>query len=270
MTTTTPTTSEPSPRELCLFLAEYAGWLLGSGATCIRLEKNVTRMARAFGREVELTISLRHVHVSLIDPGHSELCTTIASARPAPVSFRVITDLSRLSWEVADGKTSFADARISLVRITTSGRQNPAVELLLVALANASFCRLFGGDAMAMLVVGCATAAGYLLKQRLLAVHADVRVVMLLCAFVSSVLGATDGLFALGSTPAVSVGTSILYLVPGIPYLNSFSDMLYRYYICSMSRFMDALVLTCCLSAGLCAGILLTGEGGVLNNLSWI
>ena len=27
-----------SLKEICLFLSEYASWLLGSGATCIRLE----------------------------------------------------------------------------------------------------------------------------------------------------------------------------------------------------------------------------------------
>lgn len=114
---------------------------------------------------------------------------------------------------------------------------------------------------MAMLVVCVATMAGYRLKQLLLGVRVDGRVVMMACAFVSSVLGATDGLFGLGSTPAVSIGTSILYLVPGVPYLNSFSDMLYRYYICALSRLMDALVLTACLTAGLCAGLLLMDEG---------
>lgn len=253
--------SEPTPRELCLFLAEYAGRLLGCGATCIRIEKNVARMAHAFGREVELTITPRHVHVSLVTPGHEELYTTIASARPSPVSFNVISDLSRLSWQVADGNATFAEACASLTREESSRKHDALWVLVLVSLANASFCRLFGGDVMAMLVVCVATMAGYRLKQLLLGVRVDGRVVMMACAFVSSVLGATDGLFGLGSTPAVSIGTSILYLVPGVPYLNSFSDMLYRYYICALSRLMDALVLTACLTAGLCAGLLLMDEG---------
>ncbi len=45
----TTTTSDPTPRQLCDFLAEYASCLFGSGATCIRLEKNVTRMAERAG-----------------------------------------------------------------------------------------------------------------------------------------------------------------------------------------------------------------------------
>ena len=45
--------------EVCAFLARYGGALLGSGATCIRLEKNVNRIAAAYGK---LHISERHRH----------------------------------------------------------------------------------------------------------------------------------------------------------------------------------------------------------------
>ncbi|MDE6176600.1 MAG: threonine/serine exporter family protein, partial [Paramuribaculum sp.] len=139
--------------------------------------------------------------------------------------------------------------------------QSSLAVLLLVAIANASFCRLFGGDPVAMAVVGVATLAGYWLKLLLLRQNVDLRVTFMICAFVSTVLGATDSLFSLGTTPAIAIGTSILYLVPGIPFLNSFSDMLYRYYICSFSRLMDALVLTGSLSIGLCCGMMAMGVG---------
>ena len=66
---------------------------------------------------------------------------------------------------------------------------------------------------------------------------------------------------AIGDTPTTAMATSVLYLVPGIPYLNSFSDMLCRHYICAFCRFMDAIVLTGCLSAGLCCGMLLMNVG---------
>ena len=112
-----------------------------------------------------------------------------------------------------------------------------------------------------MAVVALATLAGYFVKQQLLERRVDVRAVFIICAFVSGVLGATDGLFGLGATPQVAIGTSVLYLVPGIPLLNSFSDLLDRRYICAFGRFADAAVLTACLSAGLCTAMLLMGVG---------
>lgn len=254
-------TSTPSEKEVCLFLAEYGAWLLGCGATCIRLEKNVQRMAETYGKKVELTITPRHIHVSVLDVLNSETVTTIASVKAIPVSFNLNTLLSQLSWEIADQRLGFDAARERFHSIIHSDSQSRWTVLLLVTLANASFCRLFGGDLWAMAVVGIATLAGYYLKQVLLANKVDIRVVVLACAFVSSVLGASCQLFSLGDTPAVATATSILYLVPGIPFLNSFSDMLYRYYICSFSRFMDAVVLTASLSIGLCAGMALMKVG---------
>lgn len=246
---------------LCRFISDYAGWLLGCGATCIRLEKNLRRIGRAYGMDVEFTITPHHVHLSLIPDDGSPAVTMIASARPVPTSFSIISDLSTLSWEIADRHINLDEACRRFWQIVSSDRQSSLAVLLLVAIANASFCRLFGGDPVAMAVVGVATLAGYWLKLLLLKQNVDLRVTFMICAFVSTVLGATDSLFSLGTTPAIAIGTSILYLVPGVPFLNSFSDMLYRYYICSFSRLMDALVLTGSLSIGLCCGMMAMGVG---------
>ena len=65
----------------------------------------------------------------------------------------------------------------------------------------------------------------------------------------------------MGDPPAIPIGPSVLYLVPGIPLLNSYSDILYRHYLCAISRAADATILTGCLSIGLCAGMSLMGIG---------
>lgn len=255
----------PNSCELCLFLAGYSAWLLGCGSTCLRLEKNVNRMAKAYNHNVEITIMPRHVHLSITsgdsEGASAEAVTAIASVKHTSISFDMNTRLSELSWDIADGKIDFSAAKSRLDEIVSEKPRDERIVMLLVALANASFCRLFGGDLIAMGVVACATMAGYYLKLLLLSRGVDVRVVFMICAFVSSVLGATDVLFAIGKTPLIAMGSSVLYLVPGIPFLNSFSDMLYRHYICAFSRFVDAIVLTCCLSFGLCAGMLLMNVG---------
>lgn len=265
----TPTSDCPTPAELSVFLSRYSARLLGSGATCIRLEKNVRRIAMHYGLCVEITIMPRHIHLSLWRSGSPDIITSIATVKHGTVSFNVNTRLSRLSWEIADGKITFAQATRNFQSIIDSDTVNPLTVLLLVSLANASFCRLFGGDAVAMAIVFVATLAGYHLKTIMLQHHIDTRLVFLCCSFVSSVLGATDLLFSFGSTPAIAIGTSVLYLVPGIPFLNSFSDMLYRHYLCAFSRFADAIVLTACLSIGLSAGMVLMNTGMFLHPLPY-
>ena len=78
------------------------------------------------------------------------------------------------------------------------------------------------------------------------------------CAFVTYFAdGSRKFIFHIGNTPDIAVGTSILYLIPGVPYINVVSDMLDHHYLCAFSRFIDACILTACLSLGLCFGMLI-------------
>lgn len=253
----TSNTSKQSVNDLCSFLADYGAHLLASGATCIRLDKNICRIASSYGMKAEMTIMPRHIHITILDEQTCEIQTAIASVPDTGINFSVITELSRLSWEIADKKIDLYKAIDKYNKIIIVTGQNKLFTILLVMLANASFCRLFGGDIIAMIIVGISCFAGYYTKTWLTSRKMDVRLVFIICSMVSSVIGSTDILFAVGTTPEISLSSSVLYLVPGIPLLNSFSDMLYRRYLCSFARFTDAVILTCCISIGLYIGSLL-------------
>ena len=248
-------------KQLCLFLSQYASWLLGCGATCIRLETNVKRIAAAYGYTAELTIMPRHIDITVALEGSDDVFTSMAAVRKTAINFEMNTRLSNLSWKISDQKLNLECARRLFGTIVRPRPRNEWTLLAIVSVANASFCRLFGGDFIAMAIVFVATFAGFMIKQTLLGRGADMRLTVILCAFISTVLGATGILFSLGTTPNIALATSVLYLVPGIPFINSFSDMLYRHYICAFSRFVDALVLTCCLSIGLCGGMMMMNVG---------
>lgn len=251
----------PCSKSLCLFLSEYAALLLGSGATCIRLERNVDRIASHFGHEAVMTIMPRHIHMTVCNKSRRDSYTYITAIRHSVISFDINTRLSELSWDIVDDKLSFRQSQKRLQTIYQTDPASPWLVLLLASIANGAFCRLFGGDWLAALIVVAATLAGFYIKQQLAVRKVDARVIFAICAFVSSVLASTGWLFHIGSTPDIAVGTSVLYLVPGIPFLNSFSDMLAGHYICAFSRFMNAMLLTASLSAGLLAGMMLMNIG---------
>lgn len=239
------------------FLADYASWLWGCGATCARLEKNVARMAEAFGIETDLSVMPSHVQIV----GHNNDCTCIAVRKTVHcgINFDINTRLSRLSWEIADGKIDFEGACKSFSSIIRTGPTGKWQVLLLASIANASFCRLFGGDFVSVLIVFVATLAGYRLKQIMLDDGRDIRLTFICAAFFSSAISAGGHIFGLGATPEIALGTSVLYLIPGVPYINSVSDLWGRHYLCALWRFTDAFILTACLSLGLCAGMLILG-----------
>ena len=248
-------TTEYSIQEISDFLVEYAAWLYGCGATCTRTTKNVGRIAKVWGITYEMDILPGSIQLTVQDGGCSQVF--IKKTPKTGISFYKNTKLSKLSWYIADGKMSLPVAKRIFHKIITSPFTNKWVVLVLTSIANMSFCRIFGGDAVAMAIVFVATLLGFRLKQILLEEHMDVNVVFLFCAFFSSVTATSGYIFHLGEKPDVALGTCVLYLVPGIPYINSISDLLVGQYLVAFSRFMNAVMLTFCLSVGLACGILL-------------
>lgn len=241
------------------YLAEYASLLLGCGATCIRIEKNTARMAKAFGVNYDIFIVASHVSVSVWGADRAKAAVAQRKTAACGISFSLNAALSRLSWEVADRHLDLSAAVSRFDRIRKTKPTGKWETLLLTSLANASFCHLFGGDWIAMVIVFVSTLAGYRLKQIMLEDKRDVRLTFLCASFFSASLSAGGHIFNVGATPEIALGTSVLYLIPGVPYINSVSDLICRHYLCAFSRFMDAAVLTACLSAGLCAGMFLLG-----------
>lgn len=246
-------------REAATFLAEYSSLLLGCGATSIRIEKNAGRMAGTFGLNFDIFIMPAHVSVSVWDKEQADAVVAQRKTANCGINFDLNAKLSRLSWEVADNRLDLSIAIERFERIRETKPTGKLEVLVLTGLANTAFCRLFGGDWVAMAIVFASTLAGYRLKQIMLEDKRDIRLSFLCASFFSASLSAAGHIFNIGTTPEIALGTSVLYLIPGVPYINSVSDMINRHYLCAFSRFIDAVVLTACLSAGLCAGMFILG-----------
>lgn len=251
------TETEVDSQHLAMFLADYASLLLGCGATCIRIEKNTQRIAAACNHRLELVIMPTYVSVSVYQQILASGCSEVRKIAPCGTNFNLNAKLSRLSWMIADGEVTFSEALKLFGEIKGTQSTEKKEVLVLTSFANASFCRLFGGDITAMLIVFISTFAGYLLKQLMIDKKRDIRLTFFCSSFFSASLSAAGAIFNLGSTPEIAIATSVLYLIPGVPYINAVSDIIYKHYLCAFSRFMDAVILTACLSAGLCAGMLL-------------
>ena len=246
-------------RGIASFLAEYAALLLGCGSTCIRIEKNTKRIAEAFEVNLDIFIMPAHVSVSVWSSDRKGAVMAQRKTASCGISFDLNTRLSQLSWEIADYNLDLPTAVAHFESIKATKPTGKWEVLILTSLANSAFCRLFGGDWFAMLIVLVSTLAGYRLKQIMLEDGCDIRLTFLCASFFSASISAGGHIFNIGTTPELAIGTSVLYLIPGVPYINSVSDMIYRHYLCAFSRFLDAAVLTACLSAGLCVGMLILG-----------
>lgn len=244
------------------FLAEYAATLLKSGATTVRTEKNVCRIAGAYGLEAEVNIYPRHVEVVLRNGDNGKTVVRSKAICDWGINYSTVTALSKLSWNCHDRHPVTEAITRQYRRVIHSKNIPPYGVNILTSLANAAFCRLFGGDGISMAIVFAATACGFYVKTALHEKwHIDTRAAVFIAGFVSAILSCSGYVFNLGTTPDVALATAVLYLVPGIHYLNAASDMINRHYICAVSRFIHAGVITICLSAGLYVAMMLMNIG---------
>ncbi len=267
--------------DIGVFLTDYAAKMLECGATTARIEKNVLRMAEAYGFRSAVNIFPLHVEVVLSDgdskgrdivddhnPGaEREQIKTAASAdavirtkaiRDSNINYNTISELSKLSWNCFDCRLSLEETRQRYQKIVSATRIPFGVVTLLTACANLSFCRLFGGDFAAMGVVFVATLCGFYVKGELCRKwHIDSRLAIIIASLLSAIISCSCYVYSWGETPDIALATSVLYLVPGIPYLNAVSDLIGGHYICAMSRLVHALVITVCLGMGLYLALLL-------------
>lgn len=248
---------EAMGKRYCRFLARYASYMLGCGATCVRISKNVNRIASVIGMDAHIVTLPHNIIVHLVGNGGKDTYYFSCPIARVPASFYINTRLSRLSWEMADRTVDLATAEKRMESVVHHKNMSPWAVLVLVAVANASFCRLFGGDSIAMLIVAVATAAGYAVKNILVSHHWDMKTVWLLSATTASLTAAFLSFKGtLTHTPDVALATSVLYLIPGIPYIDSVSDILDGHYLCGISRFIFATVLTGCIAIGLTLGFI--------------
>ncbi len=217
-------------------------------------------MANSIGLQVDLITLSHHVTVVCTDNSTGLNSQHIRRIPPVGVSFEINTRLSEMSWKIAERKITIDEAENLFYRIVKRKPMPDMRILLLVVVANASFCHLFGGDFGAMLIVAMATLLGYGLKIMLFTYKWEVKLIWLVCAFVSALTAAGLTYLPITSTPDWAISASVLYLIPGIPYINSISDCLDGHYLSSLGRLIHAFALTVCIALGLTAGIMLANK----------
>lgn len=253
-------------KNIAKFFCDYASTLLSSGATTMRIQRKVKQMAEAWDIEVIFTIMPANVLFTLWDKNREHSYTCISPLAHAGINFDTITRLSRLSDQVYTEDVSLDEANAQLQEIKKIPRLSNWIVLLLAAAANAAFCRLFKGDWPAIWIVFVATLCGFFVKQRLQAWKIDYRAVTVVSGVVAAVvscIGLVDfsqyGFenFTLTETPVIALSTSVLYLVPGVPFCNFVNDLIYGHYLSAWSRFVHAMMITVSLSLGLVIALLL-------------
>ena len=246
-------------KELSKFLSEYSTSLMAVGVQTSRIVRNTSRIAESFGFFCDMTIFQKTIIMTLRDADNSHSYSTVNKIKPMGLNFAINSALSTLSWEAYDEHLSLSELQRRYHEIVSKPRESKWLVLILVAFANASFCRLFQGDFISMGIVFLATLAGFFVRTELMGRHWNHLAIFIISSFIASMIGSTGYLMHWGDTPDMALGTSVLYLIPGVPLINAIMDIIDGHVLAGTSRFINACLLIICIAIGLSMTLLITG-----------
>lgn len=246
-------------KETAIFLAEYAATMMAVGAQTSRIQLNTVRMARSFGYHINLLVFPKTLSITLLDVEHNHSYTYIKKTPSMGINFKANMKLSALSWKAFDHKLPLNELWRIFKLIVKEKRESPWLVLVLVSFANACFCRLFDGNLTSMIIVWIATFVGFFIRQQLTKRGLNHLAVFVICAFVSTMIGITDFLYFHGGTEDITLGTSMLYLVPGVPLINGVMDIIDGHALDGIARLTNACLMIICIALGLSATVIMFG-----------
>ena len=243
-------------REVSDFLADFAISLMGSGTQTSRVLRNVDRLAESFGYKTDTIILPRTIIMTLSSAESSaEHHTVVRKVKHMPLNFLLLAKLRILTWEALQKRLPFAECKRRYGEILTSPRFSGWPLILTVSCGNAAFSQLFGGF-YSIPVVFIGTFFGFWLRCALFARKVNTHIVFMASAFVSSfIVGLLVKFFDFKTDIALS--TSVLFLIPGVPLINSIIDLIDGHVLAGLSRLVNALSMIVSLTIGLIATIFL-------------
>ena len=235
------------------FIADYASCLLGCGVHTSRVIRNSTRIAQSFGLQIRMTTFPNSLILTVSDKDDAFIYTEVVHIQHQAINFTYNSELSSLSWEALDKHLSLDEIKEKYLQIKSQPRISPELTTLLVGLANAAFCRLFGGDLLAVLTVFVATLIGFYLRLFLQKKKINHFIVFTLSSFVASLCASTSIFF--DATAEIAIATSVLFLIPGVPLINGVIDILEGHTLSGGSRLVQAFLLILCIAVGMSASL---------------
>ncbi|WP_372755993.1 threonine/serine exporter ThrE family protein [Labilibaculum sp.] len=243
--------------KLCNILLEVGSLLMEAGANTFRIRVTVMRIASAFDYHAELLITHRALMVTVSNEKSNQFFSRLMQTSPHRVNFRIVSGLSRMSWHAVEEKWDLEMINQEIERLKSVPHYPRMVTLLMVALAGASFCRLFGGETIEMLVAFTATFVGLFIRQEVTKRDFNPYLCIFSAAFVSSMISGLAVYLHIGPNPEYAFATSVLYLIPGIPLINSLLDFLDGNIINGIVRGINGLIITFSIALGLLGAILI-------------
>lgn len=232
-------------------LLEIGALLMSSGANSNRIRVTLERIASGLGYGTELLITHRALMLTIIEKDQQHFFSRLKRTSPHGVNFRVVSGISHLSWNVLEQNWTVAQISEEVQRLKSLPHYPRVIILALVGLAGSAFCRIFGGGYVEMMVAFVATVVGLFVRQEAIRVNFNPYMCIFFASFTASFIAGIAEMYHIGAQPDKAFATSVLFLVPGVPLINSVTDLLEGNLQNGIIRGINGLIIAFSIAMGL-------------------
>lgn len=238
-------------------LLDISSKLMSSGANTNRARLSIERFASVLNYDASSIVSQKAIILTLTDKDSLFNRTKIKTIPPHALNFSTISAISLASWKAIDENWTIDRIEDEVENIKNQKGYHKFLILIAVSFAGAGFCNIFGGDYLNMLVAFISTFVGRYIFVFISKKKYNIYIRVFIASFIASILSALGVVFAIGENPQTALATSILFLVPGVALINSFTDMMDNNVLNGMVRFAHGLMTVLVMTLGLFLAMLI-------------
>lgn len=226
--------------------------LMENGADTPQIVRDMKRVAAYMGIPADkfhLHIMYTTLMLNISDEHHSH--TSFRKCPKHAVNMRIISAVSKLTWRAMKEHYTLDEFKGELAAVAKRPRYPHWLTVLAAGTGCGSFCTLFGCDFNAAIYTAISAIVGKIVQMQCAERFGiNPYVSMTFAAFAA--LSVADLMhFLPTATPWHPMIAASLFLVPGIPIINAFSDMLNTYLISGAARILHTLIIVGATSFGI-------------------
>ena len=242
-------------RSLGLLLLDIGIALLSSGASISRIRITINRIAHVFNYDTNITIGHKSISLTLNDDDTFPQFNGMKSTASQLVNLRLISGISRMSWKAVQNNLSIEEIKSELHRLTSLPHYPRLVVLLLVSLADSAFCFAFGGNTTELIITFAATFFGLFIRQEAAKKEFNLYFCVFFGSLAASLFAGAFIKLGLVTNAEHAFATSVLFLIPGVPLINSFTDLIDGNIQNGLARGINGLMIAFAIAVGLLAAM---------------
>ncbi|MEP7143856.1 MAG: threonine/serine exporter family protein [Ferruginibacter sp.] len=244
-------------KELGSLLLDVGVYLLSSGASCSRIRITMRRLATRYEYLAHISIAPKSISLTLNDGYDNSIFSGMRSTPAQGVNFKTISGISRLSWDAIENKLSIPQVRDELNRLLALPHYPRLIILLFVGLAGSGFCFTFGGKVPEMIITFGATFCGLFVRQEATRYKFNPFICVYMASLVASLFAGAFAKAGVNINFEHAFATSVLFLIPGVPLINCFTDLIDGNILNGLVKGINAIMVALAIALGLLTAMII-------------